>query len=250
MLADIINDNINIRLITRNIMSVYSINKDYTDSIIRKLKHSNYKINNKNIVTSNKIISYIKKDYNIFENIFRYIKRSKHIITNKFIEYLNFLNLNHLLFLHFKDLNSEQLIIVETIMALSTNKPIIIINYIDDLEYKDKLYTLLFHVGLYNKLIIVPFTNIYDAVNNSTCQCYVKSCETIIVKQSFSNEFLNTEFNTSIKYYNGKRPHVYINNKIIPYISYKYSLHEIILILMFNIRMMLIILFNWRLKTL
>jgi hypothetical protein len=46
MIADLLDDNFHIRLITRNVMTVYSTNKEYTDKFITKLKNSTYIINN------------------------------------------------------------------------------------------------------------------------------------------------------------------------------------------------------------
>ena len=39
MIADLIDDKLDIRLISQNVMAVYSTNNEYKDSFIRKLKH-------------------------------------------------------------------------------------------------------------------------------------------------------------------------------------------------------------------
>ena len=246
MIADIIDDTSDVRLITRNVMAVFSTNKEFTDSFILKLKHSSYYVNN-NVTDSNKIISYIRKTYNIYENIFRFVSRHKEYSLEKFIEYLNFLDLSHFLWLHFYQLSSQDLSVVEILLQLSSYKPIVIIGYIDDLEYRDKLYSILFNIGLDDRLIIVPFKNISDAINNSTCQCYVKNTSEFKIQQRFSETFINKEFNTSLGYYLGIRPPIYsYNSPIITPISYKYSLYEIILIWLFSIKMLIIQFNNYR----
>lgn len=226
-------------------MSVYSTNSEYTDAFIRKLKHSKYIIN-KQIQQSDSFISYIKKDYNIYKNILRYVKKCKYINTDKFIEYLNYFGLNHLLWMHFYQLSRDDKSLVDILMLLASDMPVIIIDYIDELKYRQKLYSLLFHVGLDDRLIIVPFRNIADAVNNSTCQCYVKNQCAVKIQSNFSNNFINTEFNTSLEYYNGLRPKIYkqCNSAIVP--TYRYSWCELLLIFLFNIKMIYISLYNWR----
>ena len=246
MIADLIDDKLNIRLITRNVMSVYSTNSDYTDSFIRKLKHSSYKINDK-CVSSDNFISYVKKDYNIYKNIYRFVSKNKHINTDKFIEYLNYLGLNHLLWLHFYQLNKEDLNVVEILMQFASDKPVIIINYIDESKYVEKLYSLLFYIGLEDRLVIVPYRDITKAVNNATCQCYVKQCGIAKIQSKFPNNFLNETFNTSDKYYTGLRPSVYRSeSNVVKPISYTYSVYELILIMLFSIKMLYIHLYNWR----
>lgn len=42
MIADLIHDKLKIRLITRNVMSVYSTNYKYTDEFLRTLKPVSY----------------------------------------------------------------------------------------------------------------------------------------------------------------------------------------------------------------
>jgi hypothetical protein len=244
MIADLIDDKLKLRFITRNVMSVYSTRVEYIDAFIRKLKHSEYIIDKK-ATSSDSFISYNKKDYNIYKNIFRYVKKHNHINTDKFIEYLNYFNLSHLLWLHFYQLGYDDSLLVDTLMQLSSDKQVIITDYIDDIKYKDKLYSLLFHVGLENKLIIVPFKNIRDAVNNSTCQCYIKHPHAVKIQSEFSNNFINTEFNTSVEYYNGTRPFVYKHSDFIASpISYKYTFIELMSIWLFSIKMLYISLFN------
>ena len=247
MIADLIG-NTGIRLITKNVMSVYSTNKEYTGSFIRYLKTHDYLVNDVPH-TANDLISYNKKTYNIYENIFRFAKRHDDINLNKFIEYLNFLDLGHIILLHFYQLDNDMLSLIESLLQLSTYKPIVIIDYVDNLKYKDKIYSLLFHIGLENRLIIVPFTNIQDAVNCSTWQCYVKSPVQIKMLPRFSNEFLNHEFNTHIHYYTGKSPVIYHNPQHIYNIkSYRYTLYEIFLIFLFAIKLYIIKFNNWRLS--
>ena len=246
MIADLIDDKLDVRLITRNVMSVYSTNSEYTDSFIRKLKHANYIIDDKK-VKSDSFISYIKKDYNIYKNIFRFVNSNKHINTNKFIEYLNYFDLNHLLWVHFYQLSKDDQNLVEILMQLANDKPVVIIDYIDDTKYTDKLYSLLFHIGLEDRLIIVPHRNIKNAVNNSTCQCYVKRQDAVKIQSKFPDKFINEEFSTTYKYYTGHRPPVYMKDlNIIKPISYSYTLYEILLIMLFSIRMFYIAIYNWR----
>ena len=250
MIADLVDDKLKLRFITRNVMSVYSTNNEYTDDFIRKLKHSDYIID-KQTVNSNSFICYVKKTYNMYENIYMFVKKSKSINTDKFIDYLNYIELNHLLWLHFYQLSKDDLTLVEIIMQLATDKPFVIIDYIDNLKCKDKLYSLLFHVGLENRLVIVPFKDIKEAVNNSTCQCYIKHPLAVKIQSDFSNDFINTEFNTSLEYYNGLRPAVYRNdNSAIVPTSYKYSLYELLLILLFSLKMIYIRLHNWKMRAL
>jgi hypothetical protein len=247
MIADLVNDNLKIRLITRNVMAVYSVESEYTDAFIRTLKHSYYTIENKK-VESTSFISFTVRNYNIYKNIFSYVKEIQDVDLIKFSEYLNFLDLNHLLWLHFYQLNDTQTRIVELLLQLASNRKVIITDYVDSLqEYSNKIYTLLFYVGLEDKLIIVPFTNISEAVNNSTCQCYVKSPTVAKIQSTFSSEFINSEFNSNIEYYNRSRPKVYRRNTnyLIPK-SYKYSLFEIILIFLYSIKMLYITIYNWR----
>ena len=250
MIADIIDNKLHVRLITRNVMSVYSTDNEYVSKFIRKLKHSKYIVNNDKMVNSDDIISYVKRTYNTQENIYRFIRHHSDIDANKFIEYLNFIDLHHLLWLHFYQLNKQNLSIVEILLQLSTNKPIVIIDYIDDLKCRDKLYTLLFHVGLENRLIIVPFSNVDEAVNNSTCQCYIKSEDNITICSKFPNEYIEKEFSTFPHiYYTGLKPLLYKRSSyIIKPASYKYTFTEIFLILLFSIKMLLIRFNNWRTK--
>ena len=248
MIADLIDDQLDIRLITRNVMSVYSTDKEYTDAFIRKLKHSNYEVNDK-LVRSDSIISYIKKDYNLYKNVFRFVKSNRHIDADKFAEYLNYFDAHHLLWLHFNQLNEDDLRLVEILMQLSSDKPFVITDYIDNSKYKEKLYPLLFHVGLEDRMIIIPHEDINSAVNNSTCQCYVKFPDTAKIQSKFSDQFINEEFKTSTHYYTGHRPPVYVKDlNIIKHASYRYTLYELILIFLFSIKMLYISFYNWRVQ--
>ena len=246
MIADLVDDTFKIRLITRNVMCVYSTDKQFVDSFLLKLKHSNYIVNNEQ-TKSDSIVAYTKKSYNPYENIYRYILRNNNIDATKFSEYLNYFGLNHLLWVHFYQLNKNDLLLVETLMSLSNNKQVVILDEIDSLECKNNLYSLAFHLGLENRLIIIPFTNIHDAVNNSTCQCYVKNYNAAKIQSDFSNEFINTEFNTSEEYYSRIRPSIYkkSDNYIMPS-SYKYTLYELFLIYLYYIKMIISSLNVWR----
>ena len=245
MIADLADDKLRIRLITKNVMSVYSTDSEYTDFFIRKLKHSNYIVDGKT-VSSSDIISYIKKDYNVYENIGRYISRHKEYRYSKFVEYISYFNICRSLWMNFSQLDDYTLSLVEIAMQLSSSKPIIIIGYIDDKECRKKMYSLLFSVGLEDRLIIIPFKDIDEAVNNSTCQCYVKSENAAKILPMFSNEFINHEFKTDHVYYNGMRPLVYVNNEVqMQPTKYQYSLYELFMIFIYNIKYTLILLYNW-----
>ena len=94
MIADLIEYNKHrseIRLITKNVMSVYSIKQAYTDNLIHKLKHADYLVDNK-IIKSSDIISYNDKKYNMYENVYRYIISNNNYSLSRFAEYLNYFN--------------------------------------------------------------------------------------------------------------------------------------------------------------
>lgn len=244
MIADLCSDS-DIRLITRNVMSLYSSSNEYRDSFIRKLKYSDYIVSGHRL-KSDFIISYVKKDYNKYENIFRFAKRKRDINLSKFIEYLSFIDLSHVLWMHFYQLDPDTLRIVELLIQLSGNKPIIITDQIDSFSNSNRLYSLIFNVGLEDRLIIIPFSDISAAVNNSTCQCYVKSNDLVKIKPKFPNDFLNREFGTCTVYYNGVRPRLYTcDANSIMISSYRYSLFEVLLIFVFSVEMLLFSLFNW-----
>lgn len=248
MIVDLISSNLNVRLISKNVISVFSTNSDFTDNFILKLKHSKYNVNGL-VRSSDDIICYIKKTYNIYENILLHVQKSSHINSNKFIEYMNYIGIHHLLWLNFHSLEKDDLSAVEILMQLSSDKPIIVIDYIDDNKYKEKLYSLLFYVALLNKVILLPFRNIFDAVNFSTCQCYVKDDNSVKLMSRFPNVFLNEEFHTDSHYYKSTRPSVYVKPSSLYYPnSYKYSLYELFLILMFSVKLMIIKFNNWRLS--
>ena len=245
MIADLIDSKYNLRFITRNVMSVYSTNSEYTDYIIRKLKHSNYTVNHKT-VSSDDIIAYTRRSYNPYEIVYKYALRNKDIDVSKLIRYLSFVDLDYLLWCKFIHIDSSTKSLLESIFLLATNKQIVIIDYIDDFPFREKLYTLAFHVGLEDRLIIIPFRNIKDAVNNSTCQCYVKNTSAVKIQSDFSNSFLNSEFGTSLEYYNRKRPAIYRNNRalLVP-TSIKYSFYDLWLIFLFNVKYFIISLYLW-----
>lgn len=247
MIADLI-ESTDIRLITKNVMAVFSTNKEYTDYFVRRLKTHNYLVDG-NPYPASAIISYVKKTYNIYENLFRFVERNSEFNSDKFIEYLNYFNLGKLLWLHFYQLSKEDLSLVEILLQLSTEKHFVITDYVDSSKYRLKLYSLFLHVALDDRLIIIPFKNIDDAVNYTTCQCYVKCESAVKIMTRFPNEFLNYEFHNSRLYYKPILPHVYENNRIIVApSSYKYSLYELFLILLFSIKMFFTYLYNWRMK--
>lgn len=248
MIADLIEYNKHrseIRLITKNVMSVYSIKQIYTDNLIHKLKHADYLVDNR-IRKSSDIISYNDKKYNMYENVYRHIISDANYSLSRFAEYLNYFNLNHILWLHFYQIPSDDLHLVEILMTLSSNKPIIILDYIDKLSYKNKLYSLLFHIGLLDKLIIVPYTDIQDAISNSTCQTYAESNDDYKTLSRFPNEFIKQKFSTRCNYYRTERPSVYIPklDTIYP-ASYRYTLVQLLKIYLYPIKYIIMLCFNW-----
>lgn len=247
MILDLINENLNIRLITRNVMSVYSTNKEHTDKILSLLKHSNYKVDNSDIKSSKDLIAYIIKDYNLYENLFKYI--SKRYNINKFTEYLELFNKNHLLWLRFIDLSKSDLLLVEILISLLSDKKIIILDYFDDEKFADRMISLLYNIGLTDKLIIYPCKNIQFGINNSTCQCYVKNPDAIKIQSRFEEDFIRSEFqDDSISYIN-VYPLVYNkhNNYLVPS-SYKYSIYDLLLIFLYSIKMLYVKFYNWRVR--
>ena len=248
MIADLINDKLHIRLITRNVMSVYSTDSKYTDNFILKLKHSFYTINYSDKQSySNTFIAYLVRDYNKYKNIFRYI--SKHYNIKKFTEYLNFFDKNHLLWLHFSDLSDDDLCLIECLMLLLSNKQIIILDYFDDRPFAQQMVSLLFKLGLEDKLIIYPCKDVNFGINNSTCQCFVHSADSAKIQSRFSEEYLAEELSNPDIEYTASRPCVYIKrgDYLIPK-SYHYSLQEILLIFLFSIKLLYIKAFNWSVK--
>lgn len=245
MIADLIDDKLHIRLITRNVMSVYSTDSKYTDDFILKLKHSFYTINYSDKQSySNTFIAYLVRDYNKYKNIFRYI--SKYYNIKKFTEYLNFFNKNHLLWLHFSDLSDDDLCLIECLILLLSNKQIIILDYFDDRPFASQMMSLLFKIGLEDKLIIYPCKDVNFGINNSTCQCFVQSADSVKIQTRFLDHYLSEQLNSKI-HYTSYHPAIYnsTNNYIIPQ-KYSYTLYEIILIIMFSIKMICIKIFNWR----
>lgn len=248
MIYDLIDSKLDVRLITRNVMSVYSTDKEYTDSFIRKLKHSDY-VHNKSIVSSDKIIAYTRRFYNPYEFVYTYAKSSLDIDFAKLSSYLSFIGVDYLLWMKFYQIDYDAKRLLENLLLLASHKPIVILDYIDSYKFKNKLYTLAFHVGLEDRLIIIPFTNICDAVNNSTCQCYVKNDNAIKVQAEFSNSFLNTEFATSIEYYNRQRPAMYNNQShaLVP-VKMNHSLYDILLLICYRIKLFFIYFYIWGTK--
>lgn len=245
MIADLIDDKLHIRLITRNVMSVYSTDSKYTDDFILKLKHSFYTINYSDKQSySNTFIAYLVRDYNKYKNIFRYI--SKYYNIKKFTEYLNFFDKNHLLWLHFSDLSDDDLCLIECLILLLSNKQIIILDYFDDRPFASQMISLLFKIGLEDKLIIYPCKDVNFGINNSTCQCFVQSADSVKIQTRFLDHYLSEQLNSEIHYIS-YHPAIYnsTNNYIIPQ-KYSYTLYEIILIIMFSIKMICIKIFNWR----
>ena len=246
MIYDSMDIDYDVRLITRNVMSVFSSNEDYVSHFAYKIKHTEYLVKDK-CIKADSIVSFINRDYNINSNIFRYVKKRFNI--KKFTEYLNYFGKNHLLWLHFSDLEKEDKLLVEILIALLKNKPITVLDYFDDTSYASDMISLLFKIGLEDRLIIYPCRNVSFGISNSTCQCYVKSFDSAKIKPRFSEEYLSEELHISDVRYDSNRPIVYRKNDghLFP-ISYKYSLYELLLIFLFSIKMLCIKVFNWSIK--
>lgn len=247
MIADLIDADYSVRFITRNVMSVFSSNTNYISHLLYKIKHSRYSVDNESFVESEDIVAYISRDYNIKENVFLYVR--KRFDISKFSEYLNFFDKNHLLWLHFCDLSAHDRLLVEILIALLKNKKITVLDYFDDAQFAKDLVSLLFKIGLDDRLIIYPCVNISFGLNNSTCQCYVRDKKSAKVQSRFSEEYLAEELQTLDVRYDSYRPLVYRKNSdyLVP-ISYKYSLYELLLIFLFSIKMLCIKVFNWSIK--
>ena len=151
MIADLVDNAIDIRLITRNVMSIFSTKDEYVDHLAYVIKHTRFLVNDE-IVRSEKIVAFVDRDYNSEENIFRYV--NKRFSIRKFTEYLNFFDKNHLLWLHFSDLSKYDRLLVEILVALIHDKQIIYLDYFDDAPFANDLISLLFEIGLEDKLII------------------------------------------------------------------------------------------------
>ena len=244
MIFDLIDDNIELRLITRNVMSVFSISRENTDRVLRKIKHGTYSCCGER---ENSLVAYSKKDYNLYSNIFEYVSNKLKYNVESFAEYLNYFNLNHLLWLRFADISGDESLLIETLLQILSDKPIVVLDYIEKSPYRELLCSLIYHEGLKDRIIIVPYTDIAAAVNNSTCQCYVRGLNDIKVQSKFSNAYLNTEFNTDIEYYTGKVPLLYTGSSgyIFPS-SYVYQLNDLFLIFIYRLYYMWILFFNWR----
>lgn len=248
MFVDLLDRNYKIRLITKNVLSVFSTNDNAVSDFLTTLSNAKFKVNNKDIVDSCKLISNINYNYNKYENVFRYIVKQNKINKSKVIEYISFFNINYILWLSFDQVNKFELQILNVILQLSTDKPIIITDYFDDNPFKYKLYSLLFNIGLEDRLVIVPFRNISDAVSNSTCQCYVKEINDARIQTKFSVEYLNYEFKSALNYYKiSSTPCIYTNNELqLCPTNYKYTFYQLLLITFYNIKLMLLTIFNWR----
>lgn len=244
MIFDLIDDSIEIRLITRNVMSVFSASKENTDRILRKIKHGTYLCCGEK---EKNLVAYSRKDYNIYSNIFEYVSNKSKYNTDTFAEYLNYFNLNHLLWMRFVDLRDDERCLVEILIQILSDKPIVVLDYIEKFPYKDRLCSLIYQEGLKDRIIIIPYTDIAAAVNNSTCQCYVRDLNDIKVQSKFSNAYLNTEFNTTTEYYTGKVPMLYEGclDYLLPS-SYRYQLNELFLIFLYRLYYIWILFFNWR----
>lgn len=247
MIADLIDSDYSIRLITRNVMAVFSSDCDYIDHFVHNIKHSRYILNNNDSVESESIVSYITRDYNIQENIFRYVK--KRFDIDKFSEYLTFFDKNHLLWLHFSELSRYDRLLVEIIIALLSDKRIICLDYFDDAPFAKDMITLLFRVGLENKLIIYPCRDVLFGLNNSTCQCYIRDKISAKIQSRFSEEYLSQELHSLNVRYSSDRPLVYRRSTdyIFP-LSYRYSLSEVLLIFLFSIKLFYAKVFNWSVR--
>lgn len=245
MIADLINDQYNVRLITKNVMSVYSTNTEYTDHLIRTLKHSDYIVNNCKI-NGNTIISYQTNTINKYKNVFRLIK-SLNVNHNKVFDYIAYFDICHILWMKVFQLTPAELKLLRLSLQLSEDKQIVITDYLDDLQIKSKVYSLLYHEGLNDKLIVIPFTDIHDALNCSTCQCYVKSYNRCKILPRFPSVFVNHEFKSDSLSYTNRTPDIYVNNNypLIP-LSYKYSTYDLLLICAYFIKILFIQYLNWR----
>lgn len=246
MIADLVDNAIDIRLITRNVMSIFSTKDEYVYHLAYVIKHTRFLVNDE-IVRSEKIVAFVDRGYNSEENIFRYV--NKRFSIRKFTEYLNFFDKNHLLWLHFSDLSKYDRLLVEILIALLHDKQIIYLDYFDDAPFAHDLISLLFEIGLEDKLIIYPCRDVAFGVSNSTCQCYAKSYESAKIQSRFSEEYLAEELSNPDIEYTASRPCVYIKHGdyLIPK-SYHYSLQEILLIFLFSIKLLCIKAFNWSIK--
>lgn len=245
MIFDLINSDYKVRLVTKNVLSVFSKNKSYTDKFISTLRNGTFKLNG-SIKTSETIISYNTYNDNIYENVSNFIDRYTSN-SKKVHEYISSFNLNHILWLRLKDLSTDEYNLLKLFLQLASDKPIIITNYIEKNKYKDKIYSLLLRVGLEDKIIIVPFSDVKEAVSVSTSQCYVKSKKDVKILSKFPNEFLNVEFKTHLNYYKNNNIKFYIksnNNDITPN-KYKYSLYEILNIIIYRLKMFIISCICW-----
>lgn len=246
MIADVINGATNIRFITKNVMSVYSVNRQYTDAFLLNLFCSEYLVDGRQF-SVDELICRPLRGYNKYENIYRYVSRHYSRMTNTFVEYMSYLKLTHLLWLHFYQLKIEHLRVVELLIQLISDKPIIVLDYIEDHPLYNDLCSIISSVGLNDKLIIIPFTNVRLAVNCSTCQCYVKSPTAVKIESRFPEEFLRLEFNSKDSYYCRHRINKYCKPEFaLAPVSYKYSMLEYLLIVLFRIKLMYIIFNNWR----
>ena len=120
-----------------------SSDSGYTYHFAYNIKHATrYIINNNTETDSENVVAFITRDYNSRENIFRYV--TKRFDVDKFSEYLNFFNKNHLLWLHFSDLSNSDRLLVEILIALLHNKKIIFLDYFDDAPFANDMISLLF----------------------------------------------------------------------------------------------------------
>lgn len=250
MIADLVNSKYKLRLITMNVMSVFSKSNHALIDFIQTLKHSQYIINDK-VVDADLIISYPLKFYNIYRNVYDFITTHTEYNIATISKYLSNFKLSHILWLNFNQLSQDELQVLMLIMQLSTSKKIIITDFIDQNKFKHQLYSLLYACGLQNKIIIIPFTNINDAINNSTCQCYVQSISNVKVLPKFSDKYLQHELNTSDVKYTLQKPLIYNDNhSFIKPINYHYSFYNLLLIFIYRLKMLLTLFINWRFRCL
>ena len=239
MIADLINDKYNIRLITTNVMSIFSSSNNTLNEFISALKSSTYSVND-SIKSADSLVCYKLSEINKFESVSSIIAKLASD-KNKAIEYISYLNLNYILWMKWYQLSSIDLLAITTILKLVSRKDIIILDTIDTHPLKDKLYSLSFQVGLSDKLVIIPFTSIIEAVNHSTCQCYIKPNVGSKILTRFSNEFLNQEFSTSINYYYSDQPKKYIKEEsCLAPASQRYSIYDLLLIYLYSIKLLFI----------
>lgn len=246
MIADLINDTYKVRLITKNVMSVFSSSKSDLDEFLTLLHSSNYIVNGL-VKSADNILCYKLPNINKFECVYHILEKHTSNLS-KSIEYISYLGLNHILWIKWHHLSDSDLLAVSTVIRLMSERKIILIDCIESHQLRDKLYSIAYNIGIADKLVIIPYTSVFEAVNNSTCQCYFKHDFGAKIISKFSNEFLNKEFNTSVNYYHTSKPKVYCNTSaVLAPTSYKYSAYDLILIYLYSIKILFLnLITHWR----